>query len=156
LQLADNQGYLFKPFFQRYFYVSKLLLALFLLSQLVPLLRAAGSQLLLSGRLVLLIAAACYLFAVNGINNQYYRSSLREGQRLSVFLSSVQEDLRNANAGLPFNPKWILPRQDGWDITLSIDKHLAKPALEIGPRQKSYQGSKGMLTRSGLARHEFK
>jgi hypothetical protein len=116
----------FNAYFQRYFYVPKLVLAIFLLSQAVPRLRKGVSSVKLLAKCSILIGVAAYLVQTNRINNSLYQNSVTEGRRVKAFLSDVQTHVQRAKAGLPYTSEWILPREEPWSVALSINKHLRK------------------------------
>jgi hypothetical protein len=117
---------IYNPHLQRYFYVSKLIFMILLLSQVIPRLRRAIFRLQPMAIGLVLIGAVSYILALNGYSNYLYTSSLAEGERVAAFLSDVQANVRRAEAGLPYTSEWVLPRGGAWDVRLSIDSHLRR------------------------------
>jgi hypothetical protein len=123
---AEFLANIHNPYFQRYFYVSKLLFAVLLLSQLLPRLRHGIANVSLSAKCAILLLIALCLFHTNRVNQLLYQSSVTEGQRVKAFLASVQTNLQKARAGLPYTSEWVLRREGKWSFALNIDRHLGR------------------------------
>jgi hypothetical protein len=126
---------IYNPYFQRYFYVPKLVVAAFLLSQVVPRLRKGMSGLGLLAKGSILVGVASYLLAVNRVNNFLYGSSLGEGRRMAAFLTDVQTNVQRARAGLPYASEWVLQREEPWSLTLSVNRHVGKSDQNHSPSE---------------------
>ena len=120
--------YLETPYMQRYIYLSKMIFAFLLLSQIVTRIRAMIPKLRLPAQTVLLASCACYLLAVNIDNSFLYQSSPTEGRRVADFLSNVRQDIKRAQLGESYVPEHVLDRggTGRWDIRLNIDQHLGR------------------------------
>jgi hypothetical protein len=114
------------PYLQRYFYVPKLVVAVLLLSQVVPRVRNSMSRVGLLAKGLVLASVAIYLLEDNRVNNYLYRSSLSEGRRVEGFLADVQTNVERARAGLPYASERILQREDPWNLILSVNNHVGK------------------------------
>lgn len=127
LATGPDFPHVFKFYLQRYFYVPKLLIAIFLLAQVIPRLRKFLSSLSIEAQIPFLGACAIYLIGLNRSNNRLYANVHEDGVKIAAFLRTVQQHQAFARADQEYTSQWRLPRQEtNWDIQLNIDEHLGK------------------------------
>ena len=114
------------PHLQRYFYVPKLVIAVLLLSQVIPRVRDGMSRGGLLAKCVILVGVAIYLLEDNRVNNYLYSSSLAEGQTHKAFLTDVESNVERAEADRPYASERILRREDPWSLILNVNNHVGK------------------------------
>ncbi|MFC1762666.1 hypothetical protein ACFL6U_11370 [Planctomycetota bacterium] len=117
-----DQSWIFRGNWREY--TSRLVCALCILTQLVPVLWQALSKQVFLRKTLLLTAIVIYLIAINIHGQFFYRSPLGEGRRLRAFVQEVHQDMIRAKQGDNYKEEHVFNRGGHWDIVLNIDKRL--------------------------------
>lgn len=138
LATGPDLPHVFKFYLQRYFYVPKLIMGGLLLAAAIALFRSARSSLPGAAQVILLAGCGVHLLGLNRANNRLYENVHADGVKVAQFLAQVRQHVQLARAGSPYTAEWVMPREEGWEIRLDIDRHLNRR----GPSDRNTDHSK--------------